>query len=572
MPQKNANHSTKGAFPFSELFGIDYFRWCSLLVILSIFLSGCAQKEEEADFVVVNGPEPESLDPAIITGQAESRIVRTLFEGLVRLNPKTAGPVPAIAERWELLDEGKTYVFHLRSNAVWSTGKQIVANDFVYSWKRVLEPATAADYAGQLYPIVNAENYNTGKLKDFSQVGVKAIDDQTLRVELVGPTPFFLDLCAFPTLAVVPSWTIEKYGDRWLTSANLPSSSTHLLESWRIQHRVRIRKNPKHWDAANVANNLVDFLPMDSAMTAMNLYESGQADILWDKTLIPSELMDVLGQREDCHRFDYLGTFFLRFNTLKKPFDDPRVRKALALVIDKKRICERIVRGGERPADHFVPKGMPVYDPPPGLGYDPEQGRKLLAEAGFPGGKGFPSFNYLTKIGKQDEQIGVEMQAMFKEQLGINMELNQKEWKVYLAMQGKLDFDVTRSSWIGDYNDPNTFLDMFMSNNGNNRTGWKSAKYDELIRQGNLRVDPKEREKILQEAEILLVREETIVAPIYFYAGINFYRKEELGGIYPNILDEHPVWAIRRISRGSRGASHAEIPRQSATAIADSKH
>ncbi|MBA4148514.1 MAG: peptide ABC transporter substrate-binding protein [Verrucomicrobia bacterium] len=529
--------------------GVSWASYCALG--LTLFFSGCAQPEEPADFVIVNGSEPESLDPAIITGQAESRIVRCLFEGLVRLDPKNASPVPGIADKWDILEDGNVYVFHLRSNAVWSTGRPITAEDVVYSWKRVLEPATAADYAGQLYFVKNAEEYNTGKLKDFEQVGVKAVDARTVRVELVGPTPFFLDLCAFTTLAVVPRWTIEKYGDRWLTSENLPSSSTHVLESWRIQDKVRIRKNPLHWDAKNVQNEIVDFLPMDSAMTAMNLYESRQADILWDKTLIPSELMDVLSKREDCHRFDYLGTFFMRFNTTRKPFDDPRVRKALALVIDKKRIVERITRGGERPADHFVPKGMVVYDPPPGLGYDPELARKLLAEAGFPGGKGFPSFQYLSKTGKQDEQIGVEIQAMFKEHLGINMELNQKEWKVYLSAQGKLDFDVSRSSWIGDYNDPNTFLDMFMSNNGNNRTGWKSVKYDDLIREGNLKVDPQEREKILQQAEILLVREETIIAPIYFYAGINFYRPDELTGIYPNLLDEHPIWAIRRVKRGS---------------------
>ncbi|MFN7137719.1 MAG: peptide ABC transporter substrate-binding protein [Limisphaerales bacterium] len=516
---------------------------------MATLLTGCTQQQEEADFVVINGPEPESLDPAIITGQAESRIVRALFEGLVRLDPKTASPVPGLADRWDLLEEGSVYVFHIRSNAVWSTGQPITSDDVVYSWQRVLEPATAADYAGQLYFIKNAEEYNTGKLKDFTQVGIKAIDPRTVRVELVGPTPFFLDLVAFPTLAVVPRWTIEKYGDRWLTSENLPSSGTHVLESWRIQNKIRIRKNPLHWDVANIANEVIDFLPMESAMTALNLYEAGQAHVMWDKTLIPSELMDVLSQRDDCHRFDYLGTFFMRFNTTRKPFDDPRVRKALALVIDKKRITGRITRGGERPADHFVPKGMVVYDPPPGLGYDPELARKLLAEAGFPGGKGFPSFQYLSRTGKQDEQIAVEIQAMFKEQLGINMTLNQKEWKVYLAMQGKLDFDVSRSSWIGDYNDPNTFLDMFMSNNGNNRTGWKSEKYDELIRQANLRIDPKEREKIMQQAEIMLVREETIVAPIYFYAGINFYRPNELAGIYPNLLDEHPVWAIRRINK-----------------------
>lgn len=386
-------------------------------LVFAFILAGCAPQEKTPDIVVVNGPEPESLDPAIITGQSEARIVRCLFEGLVLLHPQTASPVPGIADRWDILENGAVYIFHIRSNAVWSTGQPITADDVVYSWKRVLEPETAAAYAGQLYYVKNAEAYNAGQLKDFDQVGIKALDARTVRVDLVGPTPFFLDICAAPTLAVVPRWTIEKYGDRWLLSGDLPSSSTHVLEYWKIRDKVRVRKNPLHWNAENVHNDIVDFLPMESPMTALNLYEARQADVIWDKTLVPSELMDVLKDRPDCHRFDYLGTFFMRFNTTRKPFDDPRVRKALALVIDKKRIVERITRGGERPADHFVPKGMVIYDPPPGIGYDPDLARKLLAEAGFPNGAGFPTFQYLSRTGKQDEQIAVELQAMFKEQL-----------------------------------------------------------------------------------------------------------------------------------------------------------
>jgi oligopeptide transport system substrate-binding protein len=523
------------------LFCFHFLLFASLLL-----WTGCGRNDEKADIVIINGAEPGTLDPALATVQADNRVVRALFDGLTRLNPKTAKPEPGLADRWDISDDGITYTFHLRSNIVWSTGEPITANDVVYSWLRVLDPYTGSEYAGQLYFVKNAEDFNSGKTKDPSRVAIKALDAQTVQVQLNSPTPFFLDLCGFPTLAIVPRRTIEKEGDRWIMAETLPTSGPYTLEFWRIHDKIRVRKNPRHWDAANTRNNVVDFLASESAMTAMNLYQAGQADILWDKNLIPSQLMDVLGKRPDCHRYGYLGTFFMRFNTKKKPFDDVRVRKALAMTIDRKRIVERITRSGEEPATHFVPSGMSIYTSPEGLSFDPATARKLLAEAGFPGGKGFPTFFYVYKAGETDKQIGVELQAMFREHLGINLELAQRESKVYYAALRSLDFDVGRSSWIGDYVDPNTFLDMFMSNNGNNNTGWKNAKYDNLIREGNQQTDPRKREKILQEAETLLIREEVPIAPIYFYAGVLFYRPDEIEGVDFNLLDDHPIYTLHR--------------------------
>jgi oligopeptide transport system substrate-binding protein len=256
--------------------------------------------------------------------------------------------------------------------------------------------------------------------------------------------------------------------------------------------------------------------------------------------------MDLLRHRTDCHIFDYLGTYFYRYNVTRKPFDDVRVRKALALAVDKERIVEKITRAGEKVASHLTPKGTPNYEPPEGLGYDPEQARRLLAEAGYPEGKGFPTVRYLSNSAQLHEQIAVELQAMWRKELGINMELRQVEWKVYLADQSLLNYDLSRSSWIGDYNDPNTFLDMFMSNNGNNRTGWKNEQYDQLVRQGNLQTDPKKREKFLQEAERLLVREALPIVPLYFYVGVNFFDPQKIEGLHQNILDDHPINAIRK--------------------------
>ena len=535
---------------------------------LAVFLLlGCSRSEPKADLVIINGAEPGTLDPALVTVQADSRIVRALFEGLTRLDPKTATAIPGLAERWEISPDGINYTFHLRTNAVWSTGEPITTADVVYSWRRVLDPMTASEYAGQLFFVKNAEDFSSGKIKDPAQVGVRAVDAYTLQVELVGPTPFFADLCAFQTLAVVPRKTIEKYGDRWLMAKPLPTSGPYTLEFWRLLDKIRVRKNPLHWDAANIQNNLVDFLPSEAAMTAMNLYQARQADILWDKNLIPADLMDVLGQRPDCHRYNYLGTFFMRFNLLKKPFDDVRVRKALAMSIDRKRIVERITRSGEEVATHFVPGGMSIYTSPPGYGYDPETARKLLAEAGFPAGKNFPPFQYLFKAGETDKKIAVELQAMWREQLGIPMEIRQAESKVYYTSLHDMDYDVGRSSWIGDYNDPNTFLDMFMSNNGNNYTGWKNQKYDDLIREGNRQLDPKKREKILQQAETLLIHDDLPITPIYFYSGVLFYRPDEIEGVYFNLLDEHPIFSIKKKTLNRRDATRLNRNQRSADSL-----
>ena len=518
-------------------------------VFLLLFAAGCALEAERADLRVINGKEPESLDPAVITGQADGRVVNSLFEGLTRYNPTNAAPDPGLAERWEISDDGLTYTFFLRTNATWSTGERITAEDFVYSWFRVLEPATASDYVGNLFYIRNAEEYHLGKITRREEVGIQPLDDHTLRVELENPTPFFLDLCAFPTQSIVPGWVIEEYGDEWLNVRPLPSSGAYELIDWRLNDRIRVRKNPRYWDAANVFTKVADFMPVNSPNTALTLFIKGDVDIVWDKDVVPTELIDVLRQRPDFHVFDYLGSYFYRYNVTRKPFDDVRVRKAMALVIDKPRLVRTLLKGGERASSNLVPPGVPGYKPPEGLGYDPELGRKLLAEAGYPGGQGFPRIEYLFNTSRDHEKIGVELQHMWKEELGIDVGLRSVEWKVYLNLQSSLDYDISRSSWIGDYLDPNTFLDMFMSSNPNNRTGWSSQGYDELMRQANATRDVKKREELLQRAEAILIREEMVVTPLYIYVGMNMFDPEVIQGIHneQNLRDEHPLRAIRKI-------------------------
>ncbi len=523
------------------------FLFLSFLLVLSF--GGCSRPaERQADLIIVNGAEPESLDPAIITGQPDSRVVLSLFEGLTRFDPATGKGIAGLAEKWDISADGRVYTFHLRPGLVWSTGEPITAHDLVYSWLRALDPLTASDYAGQLFFVENAEEYNSGQIKDTLQVGVHALNDQTVRVNLRSPCAFFLDLCAFQTLAVVPRKTIEQFGDRWIMKRPLPVSGAYLLEDWRIHDKIRLRKNPRYWDAANTRNEVVDFLPIESATIALNLYETRQVDIIWDKSVIPTDLMDVLIKRADCHVFPYLGSYFVRMNVTRKPLDDLRVRRALSLSIDKKRLVEKLCHAGEQPANHLTPEGIPGYTPPEGPGYDPDQARRLLSEAGYPGGQNFPALQYLFNSARQNEEIAIEIQGMLRNELGIRVELRQVEWKVYLSAQSTLDYDICRSSWIGDYNDPNTFLDMWMSNNGNNRTGWKDPRYDALMREGNNQTDPTRRFELLRQAESLLLREGVPMFPLFFYTGVNFFDAKKIDGIYFNVLDEHPVGAIARIA------------------------
>jgi oligopeptide transport system substrate-binding protein len=524
--------------------------------VLLLLLAAC-HPSPPADLTIINGNEPETLDPAIVTAVPDMRVAKALFEGLLRIDGKTGRPVPGWAERWDVSSDGKVYTFYLRQNSAWSTGEPITATDVVYSWLRAMNPATASDYAGQLFYIKNAEDYYNGKIKDPARVGIHGLGKHTIQVELNSPLAFFPDLCCFPTLAIVPQQAIEKHGDRWVTTLPLPSSGPYELAAWRLNDKIRLRKNPRYWDAANTQSEVVDVLPTSSANTALNLYETHVGDVIWDKDLVPVELMDVLGRRPDCHQFDLLGTYFYRFNVTRKPLDDPRVRMAFALATDRERIVRKLTFGGEKAASHFVPNGVANYQSPAGLKFNPEQASKLLDEAGFPGGAGFPRMQFTFYSGAggggaMQAKIAVELQQMWRDVLGVSLELRQIERKIFYNAQSRLDYDLCASSWVGDYNDANTFLDMFMNQSGNNRTGWKSARYDELIRDANNLTDRQQREELLRKAESILIEEEVPIVPVYFYAGSIFFRDQEIKGIYANVLDEHPVQDIVKISPKSK--------------------
>lgn len=517
----------------------------AVAAVCSVFLlGGCGSARERAELVFLNGAEPETLDPALITGQPEGRIANALFEGLTSYDA-AANPQPGVAERWEISPDGRVYTFHLRGDARWSNGKPVTSEDFLRAWQRTLAPETASEYAYQLHYIKNGKAFNEGKLHDFSQVGLRASDPRTFEVTLENPTPFFIDLCAFTTLLPVHLPTVLREGDEWIKPGKLVGNGAFRLAEWRINDRIRLVKNPYYWNSAKVAMNSIDILPSARANTAFNYYATGLADLMMDKGLAPTPLMSELKKRPDFHSAPFLGTYFIRFNVTRPALIDARVRQAISLVIDKRVLVEKITKAGENPAESLVPPGTAGYQPPPGLGYDPERARRLFAEAGYPGGKGFPVVSYLYKGDSDlDRDLAVEIQGMLRRELGVNVTLQAQEWKVYLRSMSSLDYDLCRSSWVGDYKDPNTFLDMFVSGGGNNRTGWTNTVYDQLIALAGRELNPAKRFETFREAEHLLIAEEAPICPLYFYVGIQFYDDTRLGGIQANLLDEHPLKAM----------------------------
>lgn len=515
-----------------------------LALICACALAACTpQPLHRADLVFLNGAEPETLDPALITGQPEGRLANALFEGLTTFNA-AAQAVPGVAERWEISADGLTYRFFLRADAAWSNGEPVTAEDFVRSWRRTLAPETGSEYASQLYYLRNGKAFHDGTVSDFAQVGVRSLDPRTLEVTLENPTSFFLDLCAFVTLLPVPTTTVERYGDDWTKPGKIVSNGAYTLAEWRINDRIRLQKNPHYWNRAHVAMETIDALPISKANTAFNFYAAGQADLMMDKGLVPNQLLDTLRTRADFHAAPFLGNYFLRFNCTRPPFHDARVRRAFAQVIDKQLLVEKITRAGEQPADSLVPPGAAGYTPPPGLARDLDHARALLAEAGYPGGRGFPRIRYLYSEGELNEALAIELQGMFRRELGVPMELQRQEWKVYLRSMSSLDFDLCRATWVGDYNDPNTFLAMFLTGDGNNRTGWGKPEYDRLIAEAGRTIDPAQRFECFRRAERMLISEEAPICPLFYYVGIQFYDAQRLGGIEANLLDEHPLKAM----------------------------
>ena len=472
-----------------------------------------------------NGPAPESLDPSLITGIPESRIVDNLFEGLTLLHPTTEAPMAGAAESWTVSPDGKTYTFKIRKDATWSDGKPLKAQDFIYAWTRTLNPVTGSRYAGELYYIVDAEAINTGKEKDFSKLGAKAIDDKTLEVKLNNPTPFFLTLLSHYVYYPQPQHVVEKHNTKWTQAKNIVSNGAYVLTEREINKHLKLTKNPKYWDAKNVAITEALVTPIEINKTGYNFFRSKKID--WFPQT-PTDIIPIL-QKKQKNSKKYvplvikpmLGVYFYRVNTTKKPFDDVRVRRALAITINRDVLVNNVTKAGEVPALTLTPRiGNYFYEnstlSPKVTDKEIAEAKNLLAEAGFKDGKGFPKINLLYNTREDHKKIAIKMQSMWKKYLGLQVELENKEWASYLESQRALKYDVSRAGWIGDYPDPYNFLGLFLSNSHSNQTGWKNAEFDKHLELSSKTLDPKERAQHLLNAEKVLMRELPII-PIYFY-------------------------------------------------------
>ena len=507
--------------------------WMKLLsVIILVGLTGCGGGESNVSagnktgtLYWGNGTEPQSLDPQIATGVPEHHIISAVMEGLVLKDRKTLEPRPGVAKSWDISDDGRVYTFYLRDNARWSNGDPHTAHDYAWSWWRALQPALGNLYAYMLFPIENAQKYYEGDISDFDQVGVKALDDRTLQVTLKYPTPYFLQLLDHYSLFPVHQATIEKFGDadqrgtRWTYEGNLVGNGPFQLVDWKINRRIVVQRNPHYWDKENVSLNEIIFIPIENIVTEERMFRAGQLHVT---SSLPADKISVYREAKDpeLRIAPYLGTYYYRLNVRKPQLKDPRVRRALAMTVDRQKLVDNITKGGQLPAYAMTPPGTMGYFPKSDLKFDPQGAKKLLADAGYPNGDGFPPTEILYNTNEGHRKVAVALQDMWKKHLNIDIRLLNQEWKVYLDSESAGQYEISRAGWIGDYVDPNNFLDLFLCGGGNNRTGWCNEEYDRLI----LDVAPSmsslsERLEVFQQAEKILLDDMPII-PIYTYTTV----------------------------------------------------
>jgi oligopeptide transport system substrate-binding protein len=522
----------------------------TLLISILATLAGCGLAESNVErgirdqiLHLGNGTEPQEIDPQIVTGVPEHNIIVALLEGLVSEHPETLEPAPGVAERWEISDDARVYTFHFRGNALWSNGEPVTALDFVRSYERMLSPTLGSEYAYMLHYMVNAEAFNRGEVTDFSEVGVQALDDRTLEITLHSPTPYFLSILNHYSWFPVHLPTIEKHGpvfqrgNRWTRPGNFVGNGPFVLSQWRVNQILVVEKSPTYWDADRVRLNAIHFHPIESNETEERAFRSGQIHIT---NVIPLSKIEVYRQNHpEVLRLDpWLGTYFYRFNVNAPPLDDPRVRRALTLAVDRESLVRNVTLADEQPAYHFTPPNTAGYTSWTRIEGDLEEARRLLAEAGFPGGRGFPTVEILYNTHEAHRTIAEAIQQMWRQNLGIHAGLMNQEWKVYLDSQRTLSYQIARAGWIGDYEDPNTFLNMWVTDGGNNNTGFSHPEYDRLIEEAGGTADPQQRYQILQQAEAILL-EELPIMPLYFYTSKRLVHPS-VRGWHPTILDHHP--------------------------------
>jgi oligopeptide transport system substrate-binding protein len=532
------------------------FRALFLIAAPVCWLLASCQKESQVDratregiLLVGNANEPKGLDPHIVSGVLEANILRALFEGLITNDPESDTATPGGAALDVTPDATATvWTAKLRPDGKWSDGARVTARDFAFSYERMLTPELGAKYAEMLYFLKGAEDFNKGKTTDFSTVGVEVIDDETLRLTLRGPTPYFREILKHYTWTAVPRHVVLKHGkigqrgNPWTRPENIVGNGPYQLKSWRRTHHIEVERNPHYWNAANVTLNGVRFLPITNLYTEARMFRDGQLHVTYAAT---SEVVDLMKKKhpEELRQEPYIGTAFYRYNTTRKPLNDVRVRQALGFAVDRQAICDTVFRG-YKPAYAITPS-MGNYHPPRIAGFDPEKAKRLLAEAGYPGGKGFPRLKVLIASKETSATLAQAVQAMWRDTLGVEVEIENKEWNAYLVAMQDLDYDIANAGWIGDYLDPLTFLEMWTPGNGNNLTGWESPAFVNLLRQSFQETDAARRFEQLHQAEEILI-EEAPILPVAWQAR-NYLVHPSVEGWNPLLLSNNPYQFIRLV-------------------------
>ena len=497
-------------------------------------------EDEGVKFVISNGAEPQSLDPAKVQGVPEHRILMALFEGLTSIDPMTAEAVPGLAKSWEANEDGTQYTFKLRE-AVWSDGVAITANDVVWSWLRELDPATASPYAW--FPcmfIEGAQAYNDGT-GTAEEVGIRALDDYTFQMDLIGPLPYAIGALEHYSFAIVPKHAIEEFGDQWTQPENFVGNGPFTLKERIPQSKIVCTPNPLYWDADAVQIDTLEFLSSDNENTNYNMYLDGQIDWL---TNVPTDKLASAEMKDAYKASPQLATYYYVFQTEKTPIDNVNLRKAISYAVDREALVEGVTKAGQIPAWGIVPD-MAGYDALefPFDDYDAaaETAREFLAEAGYPNGIGCPTLEILYNTSEGHKQIAEFIQQELKDKLNINVELVNKEWGTYLSDRNAGAFEISRAGWVGDYQDPNTFLDMFLPGSAMNGGRYNNEIYELLVREAATIADPVERLGTLRTAEDIMINEDQAIMPLYYYITVNMIDTDVWGGWYINTMDYHPL-------------------------------
>lgn len=518
---------------------VNYKSW---LIGTTMLIMGATGAFAEVVFNRGNSADPESLDPHKTSTVYEANILRDLFSGLTVQNAK-AEIIPGAAESWTVSPDGKTYTFKLRADGKWSDGSPVTADDYVFSWRRLVDPATGAEYAYMLSPVVNADAINKGE-KKLEELGVKAIDPLTFEVTLNAPTPYFLEMLSHQSTYAVSKANVEKFGADFIKPGNLVSNGAYMLAEFVPNDHVKAVKNPNFYDASNVKIDTVNYIPTEDRSTAMKRFEAGELDSNDD---IPTEqLSDLKAKFGDQVRIGpYLGTYYYVFKIPKDPWNNVKLRHAVSMAIDRDYLAEKVWQNTMIPAYSFVPPGIGGYETKTTDYAEMSQldredaAKKILAELGYGPDKPLKlEIRYNTSENHKNTAVAIQEQL---KPLGIEVTLLNTDTKTHYAhLENHGDFDVARAGWIADYKDPENFLALCKTGTGNNYAEYSNKEYDDLMAAAAASADPAARMKKLSDAEAIGVARDLCVLPLLYY-GFHTVVSNKLKGWEDNVMDVHPT-------------------------------